>query len=125
MRVSNRNVAPFNLYRTTRSVWYDAGEKLVSNYSGDAFFAGATDESFMEFAKAVAKSINFEHEVTGARVTRYTNAASGYPVYVLEVTSGGKGFRETTQPKGRRRMIMDYGNGYLKDYGEMVEYGDE
>jgi hypothetical protein len=29
-------------------------------------------------------------------MTRYTNAASQYPVYILEVTNGGKGIRKTT-----------------------------
>lgn len=100
------------------TAWYDAGEKLVTHYNGDAAFAGATNESFMEFAKAVAKSIGFKYDVTGARVTRYTNAASGYPVFVLEVTHGGKGIRQTTQP---RRMIMDYGGGKLMDYGDFEE----
>ena len=100
------------------TAWYDAGEKIVSHYNGDATFAGATDESFMAFAKAVATSIGFKHEVTGARVTRYTNAASGYPVFVLEVTSGGEGYRETTQPKRSRYMRYGGPMGIFEDYGD-------
>ena len=84
------------------TAWFDAIQLIDSTEWADALFAGATQESFMAFAKAIAKSINFKHEVTGARVTRYTNAASGYPVFVLEVTSGGKGIRETTKPNFRR-----------------------
>jgi hypothetical protein len=101
------------------TTWWDAAQKIQTHYNGDAYFGGATDESFMQFAKDVALAINFKHDVTGARVTRYTNAASGYPVFVLEVTHGGKGIRETTQPKRPRRYVMDH------LYGEMVAFEGE
>lgn len=61
----------------------------------------------MKFAAEVAKVVNFKHKVTGARVTRYTNQSSQYPVYVLEVTSGGKGIRQTRQPERQMRMYRD------------------
>lgn len=87
--------------------WWGSANLIVSHYTGDAFFAGATNESFMVFAKAIAKVIGFKHKVTGARITRYTNAASGYPCFVLEVTSGGKGIQQT----------------HLKtDYNDVTEY---
>ena len=87
--------------------WIAALKLIETQYTGDAFFAGATNESFMVFAKAIAKVIGFKHKVTGARITRYTNAASGYPCFVLEVTSGGKGIQQT----------------HLKtDYNDVTEY---
>lgn len=51
------------------TAWFDACQLIDSVYNGDATFGGATQESFMAFAKAVAKVINFKYEVTGARVT--------------------------------------------------------
>jgi hypothetical protein len=94
------------------TAWYDAAQLIDSVYNGDAFFAGATQESFMKFAKAVALAINFKYEVTGARVARYTNAASQYPVYLLEVTNGGKGLRDTT----RQSRMRCYRDGFTDGY---------
>ena len=94
------------------TAWYDAAQLIDSVYNGDAFFAGATQESFMKFAKAVALAINFKYKVTGARVTRYTTAASQYPVYVLEVTNGGKGLRDTT----RQSRMRCYRDGFTDGY---------
>ena len=94
------------------TAWWEAAQKIESIYTGDAFFGGATNESFLRFAQEIAKAINFKHEVTGARVTRYTNRASGYPVFVLEVTNGGKGIRHPKQPQPHFRRFRDGFDGY-------------
>ena len=93
--------------------WWDAIKLIESHYTADAFLAGATDESFMEFAKTLAKFINFNLEVTGARVTRYTNAGTQYPVYVLEVTNGGEGIRRPKQPQPH---FWRYRDGFTDGY---------
>jgi hypothetical protein len=95
--------------------WWESTKLIESRYTADALFAGATDESFMTFAKAIAKAIGFNHEVTGARITRYTNASSGYPCLVLEVTSGGKAIRKPNSPEM-------YPGGYYYDDGTMIGY---
>ena len=79
--------------------WRDAMNGITSTMSADAFWAGVSNEDLLLFASRVATAIDFRHKVTGARITRYTNAASGYPCLVLEITSGGKGIRAPKQPK--------------------------
>lgn len=94
-----------------RVSWDEAIKLVKSNFSGDAFFAGATDASFIEFAKAMGVILGFKHVVTGARVTRYTNAMSGYPCLALEITSGGTGIRGNTQ-KIRRNDERSFDHHY-------------
>jgi hypothetical protein len=102
--------------------WRKAGEGITSSYSGDAFWAGVSNEDLLVFAQRVADAIHFNQKVTGARITRYTNASSGYPCLVLEMTSGGKGIRRPKMPERRR----GYGRyGYDGPMGIFEDYGDE
>jgi hypothetical protein len=60
--------------------WFNAIKLVKSSQTGDAFFAGVTDESFLEFAKEVVSHVECKPvEVTGACVIRYTNVSTGYP----------------------------------------------
>ena len=80
------------------TTWEEASNGIESEYSGDAFWAGVSAADLLTFAERMAKTINFQHKVTGARITRFTNAASGYPCLVLEITSDGKGIRRPKMP---------------------------
>jgi hypothetical protein len=70
--------------------WDAASKDLKSTYNADAFWAGVSSTDLLTFAKAIAEAVNFTHEVTGVRIVRFTNAASGYPVLRIDITSGGK-----------------------------------
>lgn len=63
--------------------WSDAARLVQSTQNADAFFAGATDESFMAFARKMSEVVGFG-EITGARVVRYTDAG-GYPSLRLDL----------------------------------------
>jgi hypothetical protein len=105
------------------SEWEKAGDGIKSNQSGDAWWAGVSEKDLLIFAQRMADAIHFEHKVTGARITRYTNASSGYPCLVLELTSGGKGIRG---PKMQRRSRYGYGkHGYDGPLGIFEDYGSD
>jgi hypothetical protein len=64
--------------------FWDNAKLIKSHYNGDAFFAGATEESFLQWANAVFSQVNGKPIVlTGAAVIRYTNRMSGYPTLRL------------------------------------------
>ena len=57
---------------------------LTSTMNGDAYFAGVTDEDFLEWANAVFSEIEGQPvQLTGACLIRYTNVMSGYPTLRL------------------------------------------
>ena len=63
----------------------------------------------------MAEKIGFTHPVDGARIVRYTNMASGYPVLLLVITSGG--IRKPKRIPVNRRGGMRF-NPYYGYYGE-------
>ena len=64
--------------------WRKAAESLPGERSwGDSGFASMSDGDFLAFAQRVADACGEEMKVTGARLIRYTNAASGYPCPLL------------------------------------------
>lgn len=70
--------------RFQNAFWDNAKRLIKSHYNGDAFFAGATDQSFLEWAIAVMSEVeNKVVPLTGAAVIRYTNASSGFPTLRL------------------------------------------
>lgn len=79
------------------SVWSDhiykeyrnAIAEVTSAQNGDAFWNGVSSEQLLKFASDVAKAVNFEPEVTGVRIVRFTNVMSGYPVLRIDIASGG------------------------------------
>ncbi len=75
--------------RLPHGIWQDATRLIETGATGDAFFNGATDESFLKFAQRIADYCEFKHKVTGARIVRFTNAG-GYPCYRLDMAHGGK-----------------------------------
>ena len=95
--------------------WRKAAEGIESNYNGDAFWAGVSEKDLLIFAQRMADALQFKHKVTGARISRHTHAMSGYPIHLLEMTSGGKGLHGRKRRPGR--YVMDYGGGYMIDYG--------
>ena len=96
-----------------RTEWSNAHDLLESSYSGDAFYAGATDESFLAFASKLVSEVNKrEIKVTGAAIVRYTDGG-GYPTLRLSAVV----VKNTT---GRR-----YGVPLTKPAREsMDEFGD-
>lgn len=70
--------------RASNIFWDNAKAIIKSGTSGDAFFAGADETSFMEWANKVFSAVESrEIKLTGAAVIRYTNVMSGYPTLRL------------------------------------------
>ena len=96
--------------------WNDAHSLLESTYSGDAFYAGATDESFLAFASKLVSAVNKrEIKVTGAAVVRYTNGG-GYPTLrlsavVVKRRAGRKYGVPLTKPE-RYERFDEFGYDY-------------
>jgi hypothetical protein len=100
--------------------WYKAVEGITSIYNGDAFWAGVSEKDLLIFAQRMADALSFKHQVTGARITRFTDSRQ-YPCLLLEMTANGKGVRNTRRPK-RSRMPYGYSPyggvmGVFEDYG--------
>ena len=98
----------------SRTEWNDALSLIKSSYNGDAFFAGATDESFLAFASKVVSAVNKrEVKVTGAAIIRYTDGG-GYPTLRLSAVVTGS-------TAGRR-----YGVPLTKParHADLDEFGD-
>ena len=94
----------------SRTEWEAALPLIESSYNGDAFFAGATDESFLAFASKVVSEVNkSEIKVTGAAIVRYTDMG-GFPTLRLSaVVTKRKTGRQYGVPltKPTRSEFMD------------------
>lgn len=62
------------------SRWYDASAGIKSEYNGDLFWKGVSEQDLIAFGKKLAQLVSFEHEVTGIRIVRFSDMG-GYPVY--------------------------------------------
>ena len=86
-------------------LWYsDKAKELLVQHNpkaswGDHGYAYLTDESLLNFAQYIADALDFGKKVTGARIIRFTNAMSGYPVYYLEFAHGGESYAQTKPPR--------------------------
>lgn len=65
--------------------WEDARRGIASAECGDAWWHGVSRADLLTFARRMADTLGIRGEVTGARVVRYTNAATGYPTLRLDV----------------------------------------
>jgi hypothetical protein len=97
--------------------WRKAAEGIESRQSGDAFWAGVSDKDVLVFAQRMADALSFKHKVTGARISRHTNWSSGYPILLLEMTSGGKNLRRPKSKRGDLQARGRYDGGYFMDWG--------
>ena len=96
--------------------WDNAKSLIKSHHTGDAFFAGATDQSFLEWAIAVMSKVEGKVvPLTGAAVIRYTNVSSGYPT--LRLT----GIVATENLDGRRYGITKPERLTVSMYGTEME----
>lgn len=97
--------------------WMQADRLIDTNQTGDAWYAGATDKSFLRFASEVFSLINKEPiELTGAALVRYTNVSNGYPCLYLmgivmspEKRNMGYPLIQQRQDWHTRSMYGDYG----------------
>jgi hypothetical protein len=92
-----------------RTEWGKALEGAKSEYNGDAYFAGMSDEEFLAFASRLVSLIaKRDVQITGAAIVRYTDGG-GYPTLRLSAVKVGKteGRRwgiPLNRPKFDRRM---------------------
>lgn len=100
--------------------------KLVkSEAGGDAFFAGATEKSLLTFGKALGEAIKFGYPVTGIRVVRFTNLASGYPTLRFDLSGvETEAPRRPKRPKGRFVEGRDGEIYFLSQEEEDRAWGD-
>jgi len=106
--------------RVGSDAWYAAKEGIESRMSGDAWWNGVSSEDFLAFAAKIAVIVGFKHEVTGARMVRYTDGG-GYPCLRLDITNGGK-----MVPKKRTgRFHPALGYGRSMEMEEMIWRRDE
>lgn len=83
-----------------RILWDKARAVITtSSMYGDAFYAGVSDVELLKWAQIIADEINFNHQVTGVRVVRYTNPSSGYPILRADLASGGSGRCRNTRQR--------------------------
>jgi hypothetical protein len=90
--------------------WDNAKAIIESNMSGDAYFAGASEQSFMNWANKVFSELEAtEIKLTGAAVIRYTNVMSGYPTLRLTgiVTKDSQSRQYGITESPRRSIDMD------------------
>lgn len=102
------------------SLFYNTAEELgiKSSYNGDAYFAGFSAEDLLRWGKAIAQNeqINYGDEVTGVRITRYTNQMSGYPTLCLELVTGGSGKIQAYKHRPDPRFSFDKYEGEFYGY---------
>lgn len=84
--------------------WDAARVGISSTANGDAWWNGVDSKQLLRFAKRIAVAFGFTHDVTVARIVRYTNAGQ-YPVYRLDIFSGGEGY--LMNPKSKRYRGFD------------------
>jgi hypothetical protein len=69
--------------RSSATFWTNT-KLITSDLTADAFFAGATERSFLAWATAVISEAEGKPVLlTGAALVRYTNVMSGYPTLRL------------------------------------------
>lgn len=105
--------------RCLDAFWNNA--KLIeSRYTADAFFAGATEDSFLKWATAVVADVEGKQiPITGAAVVRYTNVMSGYPVLRLTAIVATKNLE--TRNYGITSSRLDVGDTYVVHSDGMME----
>ena len=102
----------------SRGEWNDALPLIESSYNADAFFAGATDESFLAFASKVVSEVNKrEIKVTGAAIVRYTDGG-GYPTLrlsavVVKHTAGRRYGVPLTKPSRHEFFMSEFGEHFF------------
>jgi hypothetical protein len=73
-------------------VWSAAVAPLVSKYnlSFIGLLQGCSPDEFLTFMKALSGTIPADWNVVGARLVRYTNKQTLYPVYAIDIFAKGK-----------------------------------
>lgn len=92
--------------------WRASMEGITSTQSADAFWSGVSSEDLLKFGTLMAKVIGFRHKVTSVRVVRFTNVATGYPCYRLDIANGGKIVHK------HQRLVEEHGHddAYFNEY---------
>lgn len=107
--------------------WRAAGEKYraivgeqVGGLESGAFLSAMGEQDFLGWCR---EAIGYDKPITGARIIRYTNAASGYPCYRIDLYARGEGNPEVPTYSGNGgpnvnrpkpfRMFDNFGKGGL------------